>query len=905
MNTHGAGYWRSLEERAANEEFLEGSLHREFPPLASEWDDGVSRREFLRIMAASMALAGLGACTRQPLETIVPYVRQPEQLVPGKPLFYATAMTLGGFATGLLVETHEGRPTKIEGNEKHPASLGATDAFAQASILTLYDPDRAQTVRHEGRISTWENFLGALSDALNNRNVKLRILTETITSPTLASQLRAVLQKFPTARWHQYEPVTRDNLREGARLSFGEVVNTGYHFDRASVVLAVDSNFLMNPRYARDFIQARRERGVKLYCVECMPTITGAVADKRIPMRAGEIAGFLRNLPGEIRPDLVIVGERQPPAVHALAHAMNRGDTVTYTQPVEAEPMNQIGSLRSLIADMNAGEVDLLVIIEANPVFTAPADLRFADAMNKVRLRAQLSLYEDETSELCHWHLPEAHYLETWSDTRAFDGTVTITQPMIAPLYGGKSAHELLAAILGQPGKTSHDIVREFWKMSDERWNVALQDGVVAGSALPEKRVTLKRRDFPVEKSVGSLEVNFDTDPTIWDGRFANNGWLQESPKPLTKLTWDNAAHMSAATAQRLGIESGDVVELQLPGRSIRAPVWITPGHADDSVTVHFGYGRRRAGRVGTGTGFDAYRLRTSDALWFASGLEIRKTKDRVRLATTQTHQNMEGRDLVRVVRRGEETEHEREHGMSLYLPHKYEGYAWGMVIDQSACVGCNACVVACQAENNIPTVGKTQVLRGREMHWLRIDTYFAGSLENPATHFQPVLCMHCENAPCEVVCPVAATTHSSEGLNEMTYNRCVGTRYCSNNCPYKVRRFNFLQYADLKTESLKLQRNPNVTVRTRGVMEKCTYCVQRINAARVRAKIENRTIRDGEVVTACQAACPTEAIVFGDINDPNSRVAKLKASPLNYGLLTDLNTRPRTTYLAKVVDTP
>lgn len=966
---HGQEYWRSLEELAQTEDFQE-FLHREFPQQASVWMDPIGRRQFLHLMAASLALAGLGACTRQPDEKIVPYVRAPEDIVPGIPLFFATAMTLGGIASGVLVESHMGRPTKIEGNPKHPASLGATNAFAQASVLTLYDPDRSKVVSQVGRISTWGAFLQTLNTKLSAQGARqgagLRILTETVTSPTLAHQLQALLAKFPSAKWHQYEPISRDAARVGARLAFGKEVETHYRFDKADVILSLDADFLSSGpgtlRYAREFAARRRVRAGqtamnRLYVVECTPSNTGAMADHRLPISAGKIRSFahavaqglgvdleplgdaaasthapwIAALVGDLRrhhgASIVLAGDQQPPVVHALAHAMNHalgnvGSTVLYSDPVQANPVDQTESLRELVGEMEAGLVDILVILGGNPVFTAPADLRFAEHLSNVRLRIRLGLYEDETSALCHWHLPEAHYLESWSDARAYDGTITISQPLIAPLYEGKSAHELLAVLSGKSDRSSHDIVRDYWKSQNLTpdfemfWRKSLHDGLIAGTALPPKSVTLKRvRDWaasppPTPKSQDLLEIVFQPDPTIWDGRFANNGWLQELPKSLTRLTWDNAVLISPATAERLGLSNEEVVELRYRGRAVRGPVWIMPGHAEDSVTVHLGYGRTHAGRVGTGAGFNAYAIRTSDAPWFGPGLEIHKSGERYPLARTQHHHSMEGRNLVRVgtieqFREHPDFAHETAHDSSprltLYPEHKYEGYAWGMAIDLNACIGCNACVVACQSENNIPVVGKTEVAMGREMHWLRIDRYYKGDLDNPETYHQPVLCMHCENAPCELVCPVAATVHSDEGLNDMIYNRCVGTRYCANNCPYKVRRFNFYLYSDFTTRSLKLLRNPDVTVRSRGVMEKCTYCVQRINAARIKTKKEDRQIRDGEIVTACQAVCPTEAIVFGDINNPKSHVSTLKAEPRNYGLLAELNTKPRTSYLARL----
>lgn len=993
QSARGSRFWRSLAEIAETREFQD-FLYHEFPHDLAKEGKGVSRRDVLRLMGASAALAGLTACTKLPPQKIVPYVRPPEEFIPGKPLFYATAMPLGGVATGLVVESHMGRPTKIEGNPNHPASLGATDVFAQASILTLYDPDRSQVLVQEGRIGSWSAFLAALNNARDllraRKGAGLRILTETVTSPTLAYQLGALLAEFPLAKWHQHEPAGRDAAREGARLAFGEYVNTVYHFDRADVILALDADFLCagpgNLRYAREFAEKRRisessSSMNRLYVVESTPSNTGTMADHRLALRSGEIDTLARSVaerlgvktgavtgagPSGVRTDwiaalvrdlenhrgssVVVAGDQQPPAVHAWAHAINHaldnmGKTVTYTAPVEAKPVDQMQSLRELVQDIKAGSVEVLIIFDSNPVYTAPADLQFAEHLLKVGLRIHLGLYDDETAALCHWHVPEAHYLESWGDARAYDGTVSVIQPLIAPLYDGKSPHELLAILLGQADRSAHDIVHDYWKSQnpskdfEKIWETSLHDGFIASTALPAKPVSLKMgANQPASKpqpqgssqsevgpsSTGSLEIVFRPDPTVWDGRFANNGWLQELPKPLTKLTWDNAAMVSPATAERLGLSNEEVVELRLEGRSVQAPVWIVPGHADDSITVHLGYGRKRAGRVGTSAGFNAYALRTSGKPWFGAGLEIRKTGTHYPLAATQHHQSIDTtgrereeesasafkRDLVRIATLEEfrknpdfakDPEEKTTKAPSMYPGFASEGYAWGMAIDLNSCIGCNACVVACQAENNIPVVGKDQVEAGREMHWIRIDTYYRGGLDNPETYHEPVPCMHCENAPCEVVCPVAATTHSPEGLNEMVYNRCVGTRYCSNNCPYKVRRFNFKLYSDWTTPSLMGLRNPNVTVRSRGVMEKCTYCVQRISAAKIEAEKQDREVRDGEITTACEQACPTQAIVFGNIKDANSRVSKLKAQSRNYALLTELNTRPRTTYLARL----
>lgn len=957
-------YWRSLDELAGTEEFRH-RLEAEFPERASEWADPVSRRAFVKVMGASLMLAGLAGC-RAPSEKIVPYVRAPEEAIPGKPLFFATAMPMGGFAKGLLVESHLGRPTKAEGNPEHPASLGATDIFGQASVLTLYDPDRSQAVRRAGKTSDWAAFLAALGvareEAHPRKGAGLRLLTGTVTSPTLADQIKRLLADFPDAKWHQFEPVSRDNVRAGALMAFGENLNTIYRLEQAEVILSLDADFLGsgpgNLSYTRHFAD-RRLGGPggaalnRLYVVESCPSVTGTMADHRVRRRARDIEPLARKVAQRLGvrgapavssgaddvfaeavardlekhrgSSLVLAGDQQPPSVHALAHVINHAlgnenRTAVYTDPVAANPVDQLGSLRELVADMRNGLVEVLIIVGGNPVFTAPRDLAFADHLSRVKLRVHLGLYEDETSTLCHWHIPEAHFLESWSDARAFDGTVSILQPLIAPLYGGKSAHELLAALAGQSSLSSHDAVRGYWqkfggwKSFEESWEAALHDGLIPGTALPPKRVTLRdafvEQSTPAQKPVSGLEIAFRPDPTVWDGSFANNGWLQELPKPLTKLTWDNAALLSPATAKRLGLKNEDLIEVRHRGATVRGPVWIMPGHADDSVTVHFGYGRTRAGRVGTGKGFNAYLLRTADEPWYGSGAEIRKTGDRYPLVSTQHHFSMENRNLVRVgaidkfrkdPRFAQKMEESPAPGLTLYPGFARQGYAWGMSIDMNACIGCGACTIACQAENSIPVVGKTEAGRGRTMHWIRVDRYYEGTPDDPAFYHQPVPCMHCENAPCELVCPVGATVHSSEGLNEMVYNRCVGTRYCSNNCPYKVRRFNFFQFADWTTPSLKAQRNPSVTVRSRGVMEKCTYCVQRINAAKIQAEKEDRKVRDGEIVTACQAVCPAQAIVFGDLSDPHSRVSNLMANPRKYTLLADLNTRPRTAYLARL----
>ena len=1025
----GRLYWRSLGELADTLQFRE-YLHREFPEQASQWNDPQGRRQFLKLMSASLALAGVSACTRQPAENIIPFVRQPENLVPGRPLFFATAIPFAGVAAPVLVESHEGHPTKVEGNPQHPASRGATDTFTQAAILDLYDPDRAKTVLYRGEVRGWGEFLTAMQNVLGQQRgtqgAGIRFLTETITSPTVGEQINLIRQAFPQATFHQW-----DGVPLGGRGAEAQGTAPIYHFDKADVVVTLDADFLTcgpaSVRYSRDFAD-RRRAGIdagqaatpsgaqshantnppaaggeqpataaapaapaggtgpatptspmnRVYAIESTPTLTGAKADHRLALRASEIeaaaralssggsggtysnanaAKFLaaaaKDLQAHRGRSLVVAGEYQPAAVHQLAHALNQslgniGTTVTYAPEIAVNAGDQIASLRDLTQAIDAGQVALLVILGANPVFTAPADLKFQEKLAKVPLSVAHTMFADETATLCHWNVPLAHPLESWGDARAFDGTVTVMQPLIAPLYEGRTVTEVLSAFIqNQSGKSAHDLVRDYWtraqgggvgswtitdptgepfRSPESFWKHVLHDGWIAGTAAgaaaaapgsppPATSSPLPAASAPqAAGNTGSgLEIIFRPDPTIWDGRFANNGWLQELPKPLTKITWDPTAWVSPRLAESQNLRDGDIIELRYRGNTAKLPVTIVPGHPENSVTAFYGYGRPVVGRVGKAHDDDArefnvLRLRTSDAPYFGTGLEIAKTGSRYLIARTQEHHLMEGRNPVRATTLSEFQKspevishmgHTPPRTMTMIPEWEYNGYKWGMAIDLTSCTGCSTCTIACQAENNIPVVGKDQVSRGREMHWIRVDHYFAGNLENPETHHQPVPCMQCENAPCEVVCPVGATAHSSEGLNDMVYNRCVGTRYCSNNCPYKVRRFNFLLYSDWETSSLEPLRNPDVTVRSRGVMEKCTYCVQRINYARIDAKRQDRRIKDGEVVPACAAACPSDAIVFGDLNDAESRVTKLKKLERNYGLLEDLNTRPRTTYLA------
>ena len=910
--------WRTLDEPISSPD--------EFPPGSAEWDAGLSRRGFIGLAAASLALAG-SACTRQPREAIVPYVKQPEELQLGRPLLYATAMALGGQVHGLLVRSREGRPVKIEGNPDHPATLGLSTLHMQSALLDLYDPTRSQSVLHGGEQATWSDFLGALLAKSprwkENEGVGLRLLSTEINSPTLRAQIERFLSRYPKAKWHRHDAAFPVRPAE-----------TIHTFEHADVILSLDCDFLrggeMPLRDAHQFALRRRKENAlnRLYVAESMPSITGAMADHRRALAPRELIAFAQRLVRAVQENgsaagdewaaavardllkhrgrsLVLAGAFQP-ELHAAARAINEalgnvGETIEYRTNADS---GHAGTLAELARDMRAGAVEAVCILGGNPVFTAPADVDFTQALSKVPFTVYLGSHRDETAARCGWHLPESHFLESWSDARSIEGVESIVQPLIEPLYATISAHELLAALtLGVPG-TSYEIIRASWRERyaaqgdfETFWRRTLHDGFAQlPPAAPSAPPPLASPQASPPPAGSGLELIIRPDPHILDGRFRSNGWLQELPRPMTKLTWENAAHLSLRTAQSQNLQHGDIVDLTYRGRTIRAPIWVLPGHADGCLTIHLGHG------ADGHDGFDAFRIQTSDAPWGGPGLEIRSTGKRHTFATTQTHQEMAGREPVHVDDPGRKGEYEPppRTEQTLYEPYTYGRPAWGMVIDLGTCIGCSVCTIACQAENNIPVVGREQVLRGREMHWIRVDRYYEGDAHAPRILHQPVPCMHCENAPCEVVCPVAATVHDHDGLNLMVYNRCIGTRYCSNNCPYKVRRFNFLQYTDQKSPSLKMARNPEVTVRMRGVMEKCTYCVQRIAAVRIEADKESREIRDGEVVPACAQACPADAIVFGDINDPASRVAKLRQDPRHYALLAELNTRPRTTYLAK-----
>jgi MoCo/4Fe-4S cofactor protein with predicted Tat translocation signal len=970
--SQGKAYWLGLEELSNTSEFQE-FLNEEFPRQSVAYENSVDRRDFLKLLGASLALAGLTSCVRpvSSNEKIVPYVKGPEEMVPGRPLYFASAITQGGYAMGVIAESHQGRPTRVEGNPDHPASLGAMDVTTSASVLGLYDPDRSQNIVGG---ADWAAFATALQGAASGSG--FAILTETVTSPTLARQLAQVFETYPNTKWYQYDQLHNDNALEGSRLAFGESVTTRHDFSQADVIVSLGADFLgegpARIRYTKDFSRRRKVLSAentmsRLYVMESTPTITGAMADHRVTVRPSQIATIAAHIAGEVGvagaegagasttlPEgvnaevvealiaelqgangrsIVIAGDGEAPYVHALAHAINAalgnvGTTVFYHEDVEAQSVNHTEQIRALTEAISAGEVSSLLVLGANPVYTAPIDLNFAEAYEGITT-FHVGQYFDETAARSDWHVPQAHYLETWSDARAFDGTVTIMQPLISPFYNGKSDHEVLAALLGDAEATGFQIVQDTYTANvqgdfDDFWRQSVFAGVIAGTQAATRDVTLASLPEAPAAPSGDYEITFKLDPSILDGRYANNGWLQEVPKPLTKITWDNVAFIAPATAETLGVSNNDIVTLTVGENTVNAPVWVMPGQAANTVTVHLGFGRgENAGHTANGVGFNANVIRTSETPWQTAGSVV-KAAGRHKIVATQIHWRYDSPDgnyadgtteRRHIVRHGNLAELQAEpdhpgfvhpvvhHESDLYPDFEYNSYKWGMVIDMTVCTGCNACVVACQSENNIPVVGKKQVAVGREMHWIRIDTYYGGELDNPDFYMQPVACMHCEKAPCEPVCPVGATVHDNEGLNVMVYNRCVGTRYCSNNCPYKVRRYNFLQYAELTSTAteLSLMQNPDVTVRSRGVMEKCTYCTQRIQQGYIRAENQGRKIADGEVVTACQSACPAEAIVFGDMNTEGSLVNTHKNSVLNYALLEELNTVPRTTYLARL----
>jgi molybdopterin-containing oxidoreductase family iron-sulfur binding subunit len=1027
----GRAYWRSLDDLAETPEFRQW-VEREFPAGASEWTDPISRRHFTKIMSASFLLAGLGfsgSGCRRPVERLEPFGQMPENYIHGLPQFYATAMPTQSSAIPLVAKSNDGRPTKLEGNSLHPDSNGGTDRYVQASILNLYDPDRATRFTNNGKNAPVEaayDFLAQLSrQAQANGGQGLSFLVENNNSPSRLRLQKAISNKLPQARWYGYEPVDLDVHRRAASQAFGQSVKPYYHFDKADVIVSLDCDFLgaeedMHShirRFAgRRAIEKPSDSLNRLYIVESLMTVTGFNADHRLRLSssavvqlAGALAaqivpggiGGLENLgpPAGVDPkwiaecakdllqnrgkSLVVAGHRQPLAVHLLANAINAAlENVGKTLLLQAVPEKVEHSISELAQALKAGQVDTLVILGGNPVYSAPADLDWANTQRKAKTVARLGYYEDETFAYCDWHFPAAHYLESWGDARTADGTLVPIQPLIAPLFGGMTELEVLARIAGETVSDAYSNVRKTFSELvggaefEASWRKFLHDGFLQNSAA--KPVDVKFNSGAVSQAVqglkiaapskNQLEVVFHRDYSVDDGRYNNNGWMQELPDPTTKLVWDNAVLVSYKTANELGFKNTDFVEIQLGGRSVRGPIWVQPGMADYTLGLALGYGRSKTGRVGTGTGFNAYALRTADAPNFASGATLRLTGETYPLSCTQDHWSMEGRPIIReanleqfrkrprFAKNMELEEAEAKEQKPMY-PNPFDQlklqgvHQWGMAIDLNRCVGCSTCMLACQSENNVPIVGKDQIKRGREMHWLRIDRYYSGRapagklgpqsradflntfrpdqeqqfedwIENPQVVTQPMLCQHCEAAPCENVCPVNATSHDQEGLNVMTYNRCVGTRYCSNNCPYKVRRFNYFDYnkrpigkfylgpfghrKDDEWDLLKMIKNPDVSVRMRGVMEKCTYCIQRIEQAKIAQKRKAGASGDIQVptdsfTTACAQACPAEAIVFGNLLDPNSRVSKLKALERNYSVLESLYTRPRTTYLARI----
>jgi molybdopterin-containing oxidoreductase family iron-sulfur binding subunit len=987
---HRDVWWRSLDD-PADASRLRAFLDAEFP--ASADPSGINRRRWLQLMGASLALAAAGGCRSEKLE-MLSFAERPEDRTPGKTERFATAMPLGDTVAGLEVTCVDGRPIKIEGNPRHPQSLGATDVFAQAALLALYDPDRSRSVTlHNGKDKqekTWKQFEEAckvLFQRLQEASgAGFRVLAEANGAPTLAALRERLLKAFPRAKWFEYEPLGDDNARAGAMLAYGRPLRTHLRLDRARCIVCLDADPLGNHpaavRYARDFTAGRQPesgRMSRLYVVESGVSLTGAAADHRFPLRASRIPDFvaqlenalllqktqaLESMPPLLRAivddllaadnrgrSIVCAGPSQPPEVHAAVHRINarlknigENGTVAYTRTFDPERSSHVEAIQTLVEEMNHGKVDTLLILGGNPVYNAPADLAFGESLQRVKTSIHLSEYRDETSRRCTWHLPRAHFLETWGDGRSYDGTYSVVQPMIAPLRNGRSPLEVLATILATAEKAAmrqpEELVRRTFReqiagSSKKSWRQVVRDGLLAESRWPFEKVSepVGQTVSPLPKGDGTddrrLEVIFRSDRSVYDGRFANNSWLQELPDPVTRLTWGGAALVGPATAEQLGIKNEELAVLKLGNRHVRLPIYVLPGQALGTVELPLGYGRSAAGNIGGDmpevepVGVDVYPLRTTSAMHVAGGATLEPTGETYRLAGTQNHQTIDavGREVTRrraaILIRQATLEHYRKHPdfaqnvtehpplKSLWQDLDYEGHRWGMAIDLSKCIGCGACVVACQAENNIPVVGRQQVLKGREMHWLRVDRYFRGEPDAPELAYQPLPCQQCELAPCEQVCPVAATSHSHEGLNDMVYNRCVGVRYCANNCPYKVRHFNFFNYhkefENPENEIAKMKYNPQVTVRSRGVMEKCTYCVQRIQAAKITAKNTGEAIHDGQIQTACQQVCPTGAIVFGDLADRAGEALRLRRLPRAYAILAELNVRPRTIYLARI----
>ena len=945
-------------------------------PEFQGWADGLdaqeldsnSRRDILKIMAAGAGLAGLVSC-RRPQQNIVSFAKGVEDLIPGKPLYYNTSYNLGGVAQGVRIEANDGRPTKVEGNVMHPTSKGAASTYSQGSVLGLYDPDRATYVMKDQQSSSWEAFGAFAKDhfATLGDGEGLAFVCERNAGDSYRSVVAAAQQKWPKALWLHWEALNNDNAVLGTVMATGVSAEPTYAFDKAEVVVALDHDFLGTDATTilptKQFSQKRKvlkagEPMSRLYVAEGHFSLTGGMADHRLRLKPSEIGGFAAEIlklvqeTGEIQvagdgrkkfvaalakdlkknagKSLVSVGPRQSPEVHALALAINQvlgniGTTVSLIQPLTPP---QTEALKAFGTALSGGKISTLVVLGGNPAYTLPVDLNFADGAKKIKTLIHLGSEHDETGALAHWCLPQSHYLEAWGDGRSSDGTASIQQPVIAPLYNSRSPQEVLAELTGLGVTRGYDLVKNFWLQSfsgdkEKAWKKSLHDGTIEGSAYVPVKASAdvkKVAAMPLASPTSGAELVFLAANGIYDGRFANNAWLVELPDPMTKVVWDNCVTMSKKTAQSLKAnmgyisEQGDMVQLTVGSSSIDAAVVIVPGQADGVFGITLGYGREIVGRVGKSTGFNAYKVRSSTGLGFAP-VTVAKAAKSYLLVRTQDDPEGDSQNNRPIVRETTLEDFAKEPKFaqeipgppleSLFPDWQYDkGNQWGMTIDLNSCTGCNACLVACFSENNIPMVGKKFVAMGREMHWIRLDRYYSGDDDETTVAVQPLNCQQCENAPCESVCPVAATVHSPEGLNDMAYNRCIGTRYCMNNCPYKVRKFNYLNWTKGKTEIENLGTNPDVSTRMRGVMEKCTYCTQRIVEGKINAKIDpsgRRAVRDGEIQTACQQTCPADAISFGNINDPNSVVSKMKASTRNYALLAELNVRPRTTYLAKL----
>ncbi len=940
-------YWRTLEEyaRAAPDQLQREEFAQWFTP-------GIDRRRFLQLMGASLALAGLAGCDPAP-ETAVPYVRQPEDLTPGVPQYYASAVTLGGIAQPVLGTTHVGRPTKLEGNPQHPACLGRADAFTQAAIVRLYDPDRAQTPRHDGRDSSWQAFFSAQFPVVKeldaSQGLGLHVLLGASTSPTLRRQLGELKARWPHARLYRHEPF--EGLRYAAcELAFGKALEINEHLERADWVVSLDHDLLgpgpLQTWYAMGWpYRHQAAHGGKVdarwVVLESVMSVTGGLANERRGIAPAQMSVYVRALSAALGDDLGPVSLAAPDIewVQRLAEALkarpgrclvsagpyvdlavqaavlrinnrlgNLGQTLTFTEPLQiVEVAGQpLGTLAELAQAMAQDQVRTLLTLDSNPVYSAPHDLHFAERLTKVPLHICASLYYDETAALSHWHLPMSDALDNWGDARAADGTVCLQQPMVSPFYESRALVEILPLFAAASTSDAHQEVRRTWShLGEDQWRSALEAGWITGSEPDQHLPTVIATPLPDLPRAESPMILIRPDPTLWDGRFANLAWLQELPKPISQLTWDAVIGLSPTTAQRLGVHNGSEIEVGNGEAQVRSPVWIFPGQHDDAIVLYAGHGRERAGQVGERIGYSVQPMQLAQMPFQTPVGQLRATGVRHPLATTQLQHDMGQSELIRRYSHAEAVAQADppEAVASFYPAQPAVGPQWGMVIDLDRCIGCNACMVACQAENNVPVVGKDQVIQGRAMHWLRVDHYYAGSSDEPSSHFLPVPCMHCEQAPCEMGCPVNATVHGPSGLNEMVYNRCIGTRTCSSFCPYKVRRFNWFDWSAKASPSMQAQRNPEVSVRARGVMEKCTYCVQRINAAGIQAEKEQRAIGDGEVRTACQQTCPTQAITFGNIADGDSQISRLRRLGRHYSLLESLNTRPRTTYLGELDD--